>query len=250
MFLSTLAEAAGATGRDDWLEAAVALGDFLLSSLRSSDGRWLRSWQAEGGARHLAYAADYAWLVDGFTRLAEASGTARWIGAARDAADGMLSLFWDPDVGGLFTTGIDAERLIVRSKDLLDGATPSANSVAAVALVRLGALTGEQGYADRAEDILRLVGEPMRTHPAALTCALGAVDLLVTGPTEIAVVGDRPDLVAAVHSRFLPTAVLAWGEPYGGPLWEGRAEGHAYVCRNYACQAPVTSAEELLAQLG
>jgi uncharacterized protein YyaL (SSP411 family) len=251
MFLSTLAEAAGATARTDWLEASVALGDFLLANLRRrSDGRWLRSWQTDGGARHLAYAVDYAWLVDGFTRLAEASGQARWIEAAREAADGMLALFWDADVGGLFTTGDDAERLIVRSKDLLDGATPSANSVAAVALLRLAALTGEQRYADRAEEVLRLVGEPLRTHPAALTCALAAVDLLVTGATEIAVVGDRPDLVEAVQSRFLPTAVLAWGEPYGGPLWESRADSHAYVCRNYACQAPVTSAEELLAQLG
>jgi uncharacterized protein YyaL (SSP411 family) len=251
MFLSTLAEAAGATGRTDWLAAAIGLGNFLLASLRRSEnGRWLRSWQAGGGARHLAYAADYAWLVDGFTRLAEASGEARWMAEAREVADGMLALFWDPEVGGLFTTGDDAERLIVRSKDLLDGATPSANSVAALALVRLAALTGEQRYADRAEEILRLVGEPLRTHPAALTCALGAVDLLVTGPTEIAIVGDRPDLVQAVQSRYLPTAVLAWGEPFGGPLWEARIDGHAYVCRNYTCQVPVTSTEELLAQLG
>ena len=251
MFLSTLAEAAGATGRGDWRTAAVELAEFLLASLRrADDGRWLRSWQRDGGARHLAYAADYAWLVDGFTRLAEATGQARWIAAAREVADGMLSLFWDDEVGGLFTTGHDAERLIVRSKDLLDGATPSANSVAAVALARLAALTGEQRYADRAEEILRLVGQPLATHPAALTWALGAVDVLVTGATEVAVVGDRPDLVAAVQSRYLPTAVLAWGEPYGGPLWEGRTDGHAYVCRNYACQAPVTTVEDLLAQLG
>ncbi|MEY2566514.1 MAG: uncharacterized protein QOE35_1043 [Actinomycetota bacterium] len=250
MFLSALAEAAGATGRDDWLSAAVELGEFLLSSLRRADGRWMRSWQASGGARVLAYAADYAWLVDAFVRLGEATGEARWIASARDVADDMLRLFWDPDVGGLFTTGEDAERLIVRSKDLLDGATPAANSVAAVALLRLSALTGEQRYADRAEAILRLVAEPLATHPAALTWALGAVDMLVTGTTEIAVVGDRPDLVDAVRSRYLPTAVLAWGEPYDGPLWAERSEGRAYVCRNYACQSPVTSAEDLLSQLG
>jgi uncharacterized protein YyaL (SSP411 family) len=250
MFLSALAEAAGATGRDDWLSAAVELGEFLLSSLRRPDGRWMRSWQASGGARVLAYAADYAWLVDAFVRLGEAAGEARWIASARDVADDMLRLFWDPDVGGLFTTGEDAERLIVRSKDLLDGATPAANSVAAVALLRLSALTGEQRYADRAEAILRLVSEPLATHPAALTWALGAVDMLVTGTTEIAVVGDRPDLVDAVRSRYLPTAVLAWGEPYDGPLWAERSEGRAYVCRNYACQSPVTSADDLLRQLG
>jgi uncharacterized protein YyaL (SSP411 family) len=163
----------------------------------------------------------------------------------------MLSLFWDDAVGGLFTTGDDAERLIVRSKDLLDGATPSANSVAALALLRLAALTGEERYAARAEEMLTLVAEPLANHGSALTHALAAVDMLVTGATEIAVVGDRPDLVAAVQSRYLPTAVLAWGEPYESPLWAGRAEGQAqaYVCKNYSCQAPVTTPEDLLAQL-
>ena len=249
MFLSTLAEAAAACDRDDWLTAAVETGEFLLQSLRRPDGRWLRSWQG-GRAQHLAYAADYAWLVDAFTRLGEATGQARWIAEARRAADAMLELFWDRDGGALFTNGDDAERLIVRSKDLLDGATPSANSVAAVALVRLGALTGEERYTSHGERILQVVHEPLTGHPTAFTYALAAVDMLVSGVTEIAVVGDRHDLVEAVQRRFLPNAVLAWGEPYDSPLWHARADGHAYVCRNYACQAPVTSAEELLEQLG
>jgi len=63
------------------------------------------------------------------------------------------------------------------------------------------------------------------------------------------VVGDRPDLVAEVHQRFLPNAVLAWGEPYASPLWEGRKDGFAYVCRDYACQAPVDTVDGLVAQL-
>jgi uncharacterized protein YyaL (SSP411 family) len=70
------------------------------------------------------------------------------------------------------------------------------------------------------------------------------------GVTEIAVVGDRPDLVGVVQSRYLPNAVLAWGEPYPSPLFEQRADGLAYVCRNYACQAPVGEADALAAQLG
>jgi hypothetical protein len=162
----------------------------------------------------------------------------------------MLSLFWDADGGGLFTTGDDAERLIVRSKDMLDGATPAANSVAASALLRLGALTGDERYSARAEEILHVVSPFLASHPAALTWALGAVDMLVTGATEVAVVGDRPDLVDAVRSRYLPNAVLAWGEPYPGPLWADRSDNRAYVCRNYTCQSPVTSAEDLLRQLG
>src|SRR5690606_20926989 len=115
-----------------------------------------RSWQADAGARHLGYAADYAAMVDAFTRLAEATGAARWIREATSTADGLLERFWDDEDGGLFTTGDDAEQLITRPKDLLDNATPSANSLAAVALQRLAALTGIERYYERAEDILRL----------------------------------------------------------------------------------------------
>jgi len=248
MFCSTLAEAAGATGRSDWRDEAVSIAEFLLRSLRRGDGRWLRSWQG-GKAGHLAVAADYAWLVDAFTRLAELTGQARWIETARTTADAMLVLFWDAAQGGLFTTGDDAERLIVRSKELFDGATPAASSVGAVALARLGALTGEQGYTDCARGILESLGDVIATQPTAFTHALGALDLLADGVTEIAVVGDRAELVEAAQRRYLPRAVLAWGEPYPSPLWEGRGDGMAYVCRDYACLAPTSRVEDLEAQL-
>ncbi len=284
LMLAALAEAAAATGRRDWLDAAVGTGEFLLRSLRREDGRWLRSWQARGGARHpeaerareagaraarseaaragspgarsgagrrpiLAYAADHAALVDAFVRLAEATGQARWIDAARSTGDALLDLFWDEERGGVFTTGSDAERLVARNKDLMDNATPSANSLAAVALLRLAALTGEERYRDRAERIMRLAGPLATQHPTAFGHLLAAVDLAVNGIDEVVVAGDRPDLVEAVQSRFLPGAVLAWGERYASPLWEGRDDGRSYVCRNYACRLPAEDPEALTAQL-
>jgi uncharacterized protein YyaL (SSP411 family) len=249
MFVAGLASAGAAFGRDDWVAAAEETADFLWSALRRPDGRWLRSWQRDGEARVLGYAVDYAWLVEAFVRLAEASGRGVWVARAREVADGLLSLFADPEGAGFFTTGHDAEQLIVRQKDLFDGATPAANSVACVALLRLAALTGEVRYSAAAEGVLSLLAEPMEHHPAAFSWLLGAVDLVVTGVTEIAVVGDRPDLVRAVQERYLPTAVLAWGEPYPSPLWEGRSDGTAYVCRDYACQAPAADVDTLLRQL-
>jgi uncharacterized protein len=249
MFTATVAEAGAAFDRDDWVTAAAATGQFLLDRLRRDDGRWLRAWHPTAGARHLAYAADYAQLVDAFTRLAEATGEARWIGEARAVADALLGLFWDDDEGGVFTTGHDAEALLVRTKDVFDGATPSANSVAALALARLGALTGHQPYADAANGVLRLLQAYLRRQPTAVTVALATVDLVVTGATEIVVSGDRPDLVGAVQRRYLPTAVLAWGEAYASPLWEGRDQPAAYVCRDFACGLPATSVDELMEQL-
>ena len=249
LMLATLADAASATGRTDWLQAALRTGEFLVDGLRRDDGRWLRSWQADGGARHLAFAADYAALVDGFTRLAEASGQARWIDRAVEAADGLLDRFWDDEAGGLFTTGDDGEQLIARQKDLMDNPIPSANSLAAVALLRLGALTGIERYRQRAEAMVRALGPLAATHPSAFPHLLQAVDLVANGVTEVVVAGDRPDLVGAVRQQWRPDVVLAWGERYDSPLWEGREDGRAYVCRNFTCRLPATDVATLEEQL-
>ncbi|MHB8464736.1 MAG: thioredoxin domain-containing protein [Acidimicrobiales bacterium] len=245
MFVATLAEAGAALQIPDWITAAEGAGDTMLTHLRDASGRWLRA----AGAPYLAYGADYAHLIDAFTRLAEASGHARWIGHARDAADAMLELFWDPVDGGVWTTGSDAEELLVRTKDVFDGATPSANSTAALALARLGALTGEERYVDAARGILRLLHAHLRHHATSVTVALSAIDVMFSDATEVVVSGGRPDLVAEVQRRYLPNAVLAWGEPYDSPLWEGRDAPAAYVCRDFACGVPATTVAALTAQL-
>ncbi len=251
LMIAALAEAGMLLGRPDWIDAAVAAGDFLRLELRRPNGRWFRSWHADGDprARHEALAADHAALVDAFTRLAEATGEARWISEATQAADVLLDHFWDVDHGGLFTTPDDGEQLVARQKDLFDNATPSANSLGAVALYRLAALTGEVRYANHADRILQLLGGILEQAPTAFSNALAAADLRVRGITEVAVVGDRPDLLEVVSTRWRPDVVVAWGEPYDSPLWEGREAGLAYVCRNYACQAPQATAAGLLAQL-
>jgi uncharacterized protein YyaL (SSP411 family) len=251
MAVATIAEAAAALDRDDWLAAAVAAAEFLLAELRGPDGRWHRSWHADGvpRARHAAMAGDHAALVDAFTRLAEATGEARWIREAVATAEVLLDRFWDPARGGLFTSADDAEQLVVRQKDLLDGAAPSANATAAVALVRLGALTGERRYTQLAEQILALLAPVMATSPTATTEALAAVHLLRNGVTEVVVVGDRPDLLAEVRRQWRPEVVLAWGEPYASPLWEGRPTGAGYVCRDSTCDLPATDVATLTAQL-
>ena len=210
LMLATLAEVAGATGNSGLLADAVVTGEFLVDRLRRADGRWLRSWQPTspasraddpGRAQHLAFAADHAALVDAFTRLGEASGQARWTELARRTADDLVDLFWDDERGGVFTTGIDAEPLVTRPKDLLDNAVPSANSLTATALLRLGALTGDERYTDRARSILALLAGPATAHPTAFGQLLAALDLWHSGTTEIAVVGQAPDLVRAAAAR-------------------------------------------------
>jgi uncharacterized protein YyaL (SSP411 family) len=248
LLLSSLAEAAAATGDDDWRQVAIGLGEFLVSHLRRGDGRWLRSWQADVGAKHLAYAADHATLVDAFTRLYELTGDARWIADARSTADALVDLFWDDEGGGFFTTGSDAEALLTRPKDLQDNATPSPQSTAAIALLRLAPLVDHPRYVEIAESILALLGEVAAQHPLAFAQVLHGIELSA-GLDEVVVTGDRPDLVEVVARGWYPAAVSSWGTPLDGPLWAGRADGKAYVCRHFACQLPATTPEELAAQL-
>jgi len=251
LFLATLAEAAAATGREDWADAAVVNANFLVDNLRRSDGRWLRSWQSDsssdtpGRARHLAYAHDHAALIDAFTRVSELTGDPQWIAHASDVADSLIELFSDTDAGGFFTTGIDAEALIKRPKDILDNATPSAQSLAAVGLLRLGALTGVRRYTDAAMGVIETLGPTAGQHPTGFGHLLVAIDLVVSGLTEVAIVGDRPDLVDVVREKWRPHMVLAWGKPYPSPIWAGREGDQAYVCRNYTCRAPVDTVEAL-----
>jgi uncharacterized protein YyaL (SSP411 family) len=233
------------------VSAAEEAAEFLLSSLRRPDGRWLRSWQ-EGSARHLAFAADHAWLVEAFTRLYEATGRRRWVDEAAAAADALIGSFWNGEV--FTTTAGDSEALIASPVDTQDGALPSANSVAAAALTRLGALTGSAVYSERAAGVFDAMRPAIAAAPLAFTGLVAAGHVAGRGLTEVVVAGDRPDLVAVVAGRYLPRAVLAWGEPFPSPLWDARTDpppgGVAYVCENYACRVPVSDPSGLAAQLG
>jgi uncharacterized protein YyaL (SSP411 family) len=258
MFLQTLAEAAAALDRADWMEAARANARFLLTELRRGGGRLLRSWQ-DGRARHLGYAEDYAALLGALVTLAEVDDVA-WLAPAGEIAAGLCDLF--ADAGGFYTTGTDAEALITRPRDVFDNATPSANSLAANGLLRLAALTGEGRWQQAGETAVRAVGPAMGEHPTAFAELLGALERLVAPPVEIAVVGDPADpgtaaLVAEVRRRFLPRAVSVSAPPGAGadltplladrPLVDGRPT--AYVCEHFACRRPVTDPESLAAQL-
>jgi hypothetical protein len=250
MFIAALADAGAALHRPEWVAAAAEIAEFLLTKLRRADGRWQRAWQAAAGAQHLAVAGDVAWLVDAFTRLGEATGDPRWTDEARTAADQLLDLFWHTEDGGLFTVGRDATPLVANPKETFDGATPSANAVGALALARLAALTGEVRYGDHATAIV--AGLPIAEHPAGFSHASFAAHLLARGATEVVIPGrdaTATALLESYRSAWRPLAVVAWGEPFASPLWDGRAAGNAYVCRNFVCEMPVSEPADLAARL-
>jgi uncharacterized protein YyaL (SSP411 family) len=259
LFLRALAEAAAAFSRDDWMDAARTNARFLLTQMRNSDGRLLRSWQ-DGRAALLAYAEDHAALLEALLTLAEVDDLA-WLDDARAVADDLVRLFADEERGGFFTTGTDAEALIVRPKDYQDNATPSENSLSASGLLRLAALTGDDGYAIRGERWVRALTPVAGEHPTAFAYLLGAVERVVGASLEVVIVGDPGDpvtaqLVAEVRGRVLPASVVVTASPDDdetrSPLLAGRTgvtRPTAYVCRDFVCDLPVTDPDALRAQL-
>jgi len=259
LFLRSLVEAAHALQRDDWMDAARTNAQFLLREMRRDDGRLLRSWQ-EGRANLLAYAEDYGALLEALLTLAELDDV-HWLAEARAVADGLVSLFADGERGGFFTTGSDAEALIVRPKDFQDNATPSENSLAANGLLRLSALTGNPDAAARAERWLVTLAPVLGEHPTAFAYLLEALERAVRPPLEVAIVGDdgpaRDALVDVLRTRVLPGAVRVTAPVGVGaeltPLLADRmlvdGQPAAYVCEHFTCRLPVTDPEALRAEL-
>jgi hypothetical protein len=175
----------------------------------------------------------------------ELTATHSWLQIATETAHQLIDEYWDPEHGGLFTVASSSEQLIVRQKDLMDNATPSANSVAAYAFLRLSAITGDTKLATHADQILALLA---RVAPSAATGFCNAISASLfsqEGAMEIVIPGDNADLLATVRSQWLPNAVTVWGQPLDSPLWTGRETGLAYVCRNHECLLPARTEQEL-----
>jgi hypothetical protein len=248
MTVATLADVASATGRADYGQRAEEIGEFLWASM-FVDGRLMRSWQG-GRARHLAVATDYAWLAEASVRLSEWTGRAVWRERAIRAVRDLIDLFWDDAAGGFYTTGRDAEALVVRPKEFLDGAVPASNSVAVAALLRASAFVDDPEIDQAIERTVALAGPLLERHPGALADLVAALPMWRTRD-EIVVTGERPELVAEVRRHWLPAAVVVWGESDGGPLFEGRppAPGQAYVCEGRTCRMPAAEVGVLAGQL-
>src|SRR4051794_9132526 len=256
LMIGALAEAGAVLERADYVNAARAAATTLLRVHRDAEGRLLRTSDGER-AKLNAYLEDHAFLVGALLDLYEATFETRWFTEARDLADTMIARYADDEHGGFFSTSSDHEELVTRRKDLEDTPIPAGNSAAALALLRLAALTGEAAYAERAEGVLRLLHEIAPKHPTAFGHLLQALDWAAGTPREVALVGaDLGPLARVVRSRLRPHIVLAGGPGPDDrvPLLAGRepvdGAAAAYVCEHFACRRPVTSAGELAELLG
>jgi uncharacterized protein YyaL (SSP411 family) len=263
MMISAFAEGYRALGEPRYLAAAERAIDFATSHLR--DGDALRRSYKDGAARFNAYLEDYALLANGMIDTYEASLDPRYLRDARTLVGVVLERFLDKEKGGFFFTSDDHEALVTRPKAAFDGATPSGNSAAVMAMLRLHAYTGEQRYFAEAERTLKLFRPFIEQQPFGFSHMLEAVDLYQRGPAEVVVVGERGmaefcQWMERLGLLYVPNRALFVVDPKASEAGftpeqvRGKIQVNgrltAYVCRERACSAPVTSFDALKAELG
>lgn len=257
MMIAALAKAGAALGEDEYTRDAVRAVHFMEAMLvRQADGRLLARYR-DGEAAILAYADDYAYLVWAYIELYQATLDLFYLNRAKQWQLAMDELFWDDADDGYFLYGHDAETLIARPKTAYDGATPSANSVAAYNLVRLYAMTGNEVYAERADSLFTAFGESLETSPTEQLFLLMARMLMEVGSTEVVAVagkqtGDMSAIIARWHQQFSPEGVLLTPPARGdeGAMYAPiESATTLYICRHFQCDRPQTAWEEALANV-
>jgi len=250
-----------ALGDAPYLRAAEKALTFILDHMLKKDGYLMRRYR-EGEAAHAGYLDDYAFLTWALVEGYESTFNPHYLKTAVALTHTMLDLFWDSEKGGLFFTGRENETLITRSRDAQDGALPSGNSVAALTLLQLGRLTGETAFEEKADKLMRAFSDPMDSYPSAHTQLLQALDFMIGPAQEVVISGSRDDdntkaMLKVIHRNFLPHQVahlvsndeerdrLAELAPFVKEMAPVEGKATAYVCRRYACQAPVTDPREM-----
>ena len=257
LMIGAMAEGARVLGDRRYLESAERAADFVLDRMLRPDGGLFRT--ARGGTAHLdAYLEDYAYLADGLLDLYEAGGAAGRLQDSEGLCQRMLADFGDPDGGAFFFTAHGHEKLLARPREGHDGALPNPGAVAARVLARLSYHLDRPAFRHRAAAALTAYGALVDRSPRSFSTALGVIDFLLQPPVELCVVGSDPAPMArelALH--YLPNRVIAWVDPAAPHASALTRDKHAidgrttvFVCRDYACQAPLTETSALAAALG
>jgi uncharacterized protein YyaL (SSP411 family) len=263
LMIAALARGAQVLGEKAYSDAAEEAVDFILKKMRRPDGRLLHRYR-DGEASIAAHLDDYAFLVWGLIETYEATFQARFLKTALELNTDMILHFWDQKGGGLYFTSDDAENLIVRKKEVYDGALPSGNAVAMLNLLLLGRYTGDAKLEDRAFKIQRAFSEQVRQFPSGYTQFLSAVDFGLGSSHEVVISGSlgAKEMLDALRSRFSPNQVLVFRPaeqesagidaiaPFAKNYGSMDGKATAYVCSGHACKDPTTEVRDLLALLG
>ncbi len=261
LMIVALAKAARAFSNQSYQKEATKTADFILEYLKDSDGNLLHRYR-EGESGIQATLDDYAFLIWGLQELYEANFEVKYLKEAKELSDTMLESFWDSEYGGLFLTANNAEELLLRPKEIYDGAIPSGNSVATLALLRLARSLGIVDYEIKAAELSGAFSSQVLANPAGHTFLLSALDFVFDNSYELVISGDYNDaatqnMIELVRAEYLPNKVVLFRplgkEPeivnlatYTRYQYQIEDKATAYVCENQVCNQPTNDAGLML----
>jgi uncharacterized protein YyaL (SSP411 family) len=265
LMISALSRAGQALDEPRYLAAAEAAASFVKSKLYDRrEGKLLRRFRA-GETAIDGFLDDYAFLIQGLLDLYESSFDVEWLVWAMQLQERQDQLFWDGGSGAYFATAGNDASILIRMRDDYDGAEPSANSVAALNLLRLWQMTDRQPWREKAEKLFAAFARRLQSNPETMPQLVAALSFSLGKPKQIVIAGDprTPDtraLLRLIHERFLPDKILFLADGAKGqeqlaqwlPFLQGvtRKEGRAtaYICEDYVCKLP-TSDPKVVARL-
>ncbi len=265
LMIAALATGARVLGKPEYTKAAADAAQFILKHLRTPDGRLLHRYR-DGRAGITAHVDDYAFFIWGLIELYGATFDPRYLKTALEMHDDFLNHYWDNTAGGFYFTPDDGERLIVRKREVYDGAVPSGNSVALHNLLRLARYTGETRLEEKASALVKAFSEQVAQMPSAFTQFLVSLNFALGPSFEVVVVGltgarDTEEMLGALRTRFMPNQVTIFRPaeaetpeietvaPFVKNHGSAGGKATAYVCLGFSCKAPTTDIQEMLALL-
>ena len=258
LMITALAHGSSVLGNTSYLDTATRCAEFIWSRQWDAKTQKLLRVYKDGQSKINGCLDDYAYFLEGLVTLYEAGLDSRWIARAKELANSMIDEFWDEGEGGFFLSGRSGEQLISKLKNPADEALPSANAIAAQALLKLGRLTGEETYIRKTEETLQAFRGMMEKSPVGFTGLLSAMSALNLPPVEAVFVGPREhssfnEMLKVLHTDYRPNKVIVWKEKESTgdllPLAEGKTaekgEPTVYLCQKNTCHAPVQSGKTL-----
>ena len=265
LMIAALAKGAGAFHEPAYGEAATRAAEFILARMRDINGRLYHRYR-DGEAAIPAFLDDYAFLSWGMVELYEATFDSGYLRRAIELNDMMIKHFWDPENGGFYFSADDAEGMLMRKKELYDGAIPSGNSVAMLNLLRLSHLAGNSLYEEQAAHLLRACSKTIAEAPLAYTQFMAALDFSLGPSSQVVIVGnprsgDTITMIETLQGSFIPNKVVMFRSTeeqdpdiirlaeYTKDLESIEGKATAYVCRDFRCDLPTTDARQMLTLL-
>ena len=257
LMLGAMARAGAVLGEEKYLAAAGKNVAFLRSRLWDGPSRTLYHRWRDGERDSVQLLEGYAFLLAGVVELYETTLEPAHLDFAIALAESLLARFYDAENGGFWQSPAEAQNLILRVKDVYDGAEPSGNSVAVLALLKLGHITGRKPFIQAAEQSLRLFTNRLQQLPQAVPCLLQALDFWLEEPRRAVVTGEAGSpgtraLLRAIHSVYQPNKVVLGNtgavEPFARSLPPGDSPV-VYLCTGTACQTPTADTAKIAALL-